>query len=693
MAKASKQPAPPLLAVEGLSITYRSRAGPVPAVREVSFTLEKGEGLGLVGESGCGKSTLAYAVMNYLGRSGRISGGSVRFKGRELAALPAEELRLLRGGEMAMVYQDPMSCLNPVMTVGAQLMEVPLVHEQATHGQARQRALDILAEVHLPDPAAVLERYPHQLSGGQQQRVLIGMSLMSNPELLVMDEPTTGLDVTIEAAILELVADLRARHGMALLFISHNLGTVMRVCERIGVMYCGELVEEGPVAEVFANARHPYTRGLMDCLPRLDTGRQSASLTPIPGQMPTHPEQTAGCVFALRCSEVREPACTAESVPTLPVPGSEAHHVRCVRSEELPAWQRPAPTNGEAAREPEEEEPLLEIVALEKAYEPTAGLLPWRGRGQPVRALNGVSLSVYRGQTLAIVGESGCGKSTLAKVLTGLEEATKGSVKLNGRELAGTAVESRPQEVKRSLQMVFQHPDGTLNPSHTVGFAIGRSLRRLASGRKGMIRQAVQGLLDIVSLPGQFSRRLPRQLSGGQKQRVAIARALAGNPELVVADEPVSALDVSVQAAIINLLLEIQQEQGTTMLFISHDLAVVRYLADRVAVMYLGKIMEFGKVEDVFEPPYHPYTEALLSSAPVVDTKRRRRIILEGDLPSPTDVPAGCPFYSRCPRKLGDVCADTPPPEQLLPGGHRIACHIPLETLREVEPVFMSETN
>ncbi|MCZ6843447.1 MAG: ABC transporter ATP-binding protein [SAR324 cluster bacterium] len=690
MAEQQKTNGAPLLSVQDLSVTYSSRAGVVPAVRKVSFSLEKGESLGLVGESGCGKSTLAFAVMNYLGRSGSISGGQVLFKGRELAAMPSEELRLLRGGEMAMVYQDPMSCLNPVMTIGRQLMEVPLVHQGVDYEQARQQALDILTEVALPDPPAVLERYPHQLSGGQQQRVLIGMSLMSNPELLVMDEPTTGLDVTIEAAILELVAELRKSHHMALLFISHNLGTVMRVCDRIGVMYCGELVEEGEIGEVFQNTRHPYTRGLLGCLPSLDTGKHGTSLMPIPGQMPAHPGQTEGCVFALRCNEVREPDCTAAPIPTLPVPGSGTHQVRCVRSGELPDWKRTRPANGGTAEEAESGEPLLEIVALEKSYLPSGGLVPWRARGEPVRALNGVSLTVYKGQTLAIVGESGCGKSTLAKVLTGLEEATEGSVKLNGIELAGTAVENRPWEVKKSLQMVFQNPDGTLNPSHTVGFAIGRSLRRLASGSTGPIRQAVQGLLRTVNLPAQFSRRLPRQLSGGQIQRVAIARALAGSPQLVVADEPVSSLDVSVQAAIINLLLEIQAEQGTTMLFISHDLAVVRYLADRVAVMYLGKIMECGKVEDVFEPPYHPYTEALLSSAPVVDTKQRRRIILEGDLPSPTDLPKGCPFYSRCPRKLGDVCADTPPPEHDVGGGHRIACHIPLETLREVEPVFVS---
>lgn len=692
MASASEPPA--LLSVDELSITYRTRAGVVPAVREVSFSLERGQSLGLVGESGCGKSTLAFAVMSYLGRSGSISGGTVRFKGHDLTTMPAERLRSLRGSEMAMVYQDPMSCLNPVMTVGDQLMEVPIVHDGATNEAARLRALEILGEVHLPDPEAVLGRYPHQLSGGQQQRVLIGMSLMANPELLVMDEPTTGLDVTIEAAILELIAELQAKHGMALLFISHNLGTVMRVCERIGVMYCGELVEEGPIREVFRDPRHPYTRGLLDCLPRLDSDKRSATLTPIPGQMPSPPEEGPGCVFALRCAEVREPECTTGTIPSFAVPGRPGHSVRCLRSAELPAWTAEqesvaaAPANGGGL------EPVLEIADLEKHYESGAGLFPWRGAKAPVRALNGVSMAARKGQTLAIVGESGCGKSTLAKVLTGLEGATNGSIKLNGVELADTAVERRSQEVKRSLQMVFQHPDGTLNPSHTVGFAIGRSLRRLTEEPSGGIRAAVARLLHVVNLPEQFARRLPRQLSGGQKQRVAIARALAGKPELVVADEPVSALDVSVQAAIINLLLEIQAENQTTMIFISHDLAVVRYLADRVAVMYLGKLMEVGPVADVFNPPYHPYTEALLSSAPVLESgSRQRRIILAGELPSPRDLPAGCPFHTRCPHKLGSICEDTPPPEHRLDGEHRIACHIPLDSLKAIEPVFLRKTD
>jgi peptide/nickel transport system ATP-binding protein len=679
---------PPLLEVEELWIGYRMRRGTVPAVRKVSFTLREGESLGLVGESGCGKSTLAYAVVHYLGRSGVRLRGSVRYRGEELATMSAERLRSIRGHEVAMVYQDPMSCLNPVLTVGEQLMEVPIVHANASPAQARERAMAMLDEVNLADPAALLARYPHQLSGGQQQRVVIAMALMGEPRLLVMDEPTTGLDVTIEAAILDLVAELQRRRRMAMLFISHNLGTVMRVCDRLGVMYFGELVEEGEIRTVFRNPRHPYTRGLLDCLPTFDTGKNTVTLKPIPGQVPAVPTDAEGCVFAPRCAHAEVPRCTTGALPPQPVPGSAVHTVRCVRAGELPPWSAPKSSGAAPTPPVSESEAVLRIEGLHKVYE---GSGHWyrRGANGGVRALNGVSVNAARGRTLAIVGESGCGKSTLAKILTGLEEGSQGAVRFRGEDLAGTAVEDRSTEVKRAVQMVFQHPDATLNPSHTIGFTIARTLKRLATIPPREMRKAVEKLLHTVNLPAAFARRLPGQLSGGQKQRVAIARALAGSPELVVADEPVSALDVSVQASILNLLLEIQSESETTMLFISHDLAVVRFLADHVCVMYLGQVMEYGTVEEVFNPPYHPYTEALLSAAPVADPDvKQRRIVLEGSLPSPNEVPPGCPFATRCPRRIGPLCDDTRPPEHRLPDGHRILCHIPLPELQAIEPVL-----
>ena len=679
----------PLLQLDDLSIGYRIRGGIVPAVRRVSFTLEEGDSLGLVGESGCGKSTLAYAVVNYLGRAGVRLRGRVLYEGQDLAALSGEALRSLRGREIAMVYQDPVSCLNPVLPIGEQLMEVPMIHEHATVEQARERAVAMLGEVKLPNAESVMARYPHQLSGGQQQRVVIAMALMGNPRLLVMDEPTTGLDVTIEAAILELIAELRERHRMALLFISHNLGTVMRVCNRLGVMYCGELVEEGEVREVFRNPRHPYTRGLLDCLPTFDTDKNTVTLKPIPGQVPAVPSEAPGCVFAPRCQFVEEPRCTRGEIAAERVAAAAHHRARCVRQAELPHWE-PAQSIREAPVAPAlSPEPLLRIDGLHKAYE-AAGVHWFRkGKDGGVHALNGISVSAAKGRTLAIVGESGCGKSTLARVLTGLEEASGGTIRFGDADLARTRVDRRTKALKRAIQMVFQHPDGTLNPSHTIGFTIARTLRRLASIPAGEMKRAVENLLQTVNLPAQFSRRLPSQLSGGQKQRVAIARALAGNPVLVVADEPVSSLDVSVQAAILNLLLEIQTASETTMLFISHDLAVVRFLADHICVMYLGRVMEYGTVEEVFDPPYHPYTEALLSAAPVADPDaKRRRIVLEGSLPDPSEPPRGCPFHTRCPRKIGPLCEDTLPPEHRLPGGHRIACHIPLPELQAMEPVL-----
>jgi peptide/nickel transport system ATP-binding protein len=677
----------PVLELRNASISYFTRAGAINVVPDISFVLQQGEALGLVGESGCGKSTVAFAVMNYLGGSGRLTGGEILFEGRNMATMAARDLRAIRGGRMAMVYQDPMSSLNPVMPVGRQLMEVPIVHQGAGEAEARQRALTMLSEVNLPDPESVFGRYPHQLSGGQQQRVVIAMALMAEPSLLVMDEPTTGLDVTVEAAVLDLVARLRHKHNSAIVFISHNLGTVVRVCDRIGVMYAGELVEEGVIGDVFRNPRHPYTRGLLDCIPVLGSDKHSTPLRPIPGQVPPALARPSGCVFAARCAYVDGPRCTTVRIPMEPLAGHPDHRVQCVRATEIEPWRRPVASTAAvvAARA---SQPMLDIKHLRKIYHQSPGIFS-REPGYDVKALNDISLAAGRGMTLAIVGESGCGKSTLAKVLTGLERATDGAVRLEGADIGQQPVETRPAETKRKLQMVFQNPDSTLNPSHSVGFTVERSLRRLKRMTGSQARERARVLMDIVKLPMDFVMRKPRQLSGGQKQRVAIARALAGDPDLLVADEPVSALDVSVQAAIINLLMEIQAKRDATLVFISHDLSVVRYLADHVAVMYLGKIVEFGSVDDVFSPPYHPYTEALLSAVPVADPDlQQKRIILEGSIPSVTQIPAGCPFATRCPRKVGAICDTTPPPEQETATGHRIACHIPLLELARVEPVI-----
>jgi peptide/nickel transport system ATP-binding protein len=508
------------------------------------------------------------------------------------------------------------------------------------------------------------------------------MALIAEPALLIMDEPTTGLDVTVEATVLELVRELRRRHRSAILFISHNLGTVARVCDRVGVMYSGELVEDGSVREIFANPRHPYTRALLDCLPTLGRDKRQAPLVPIPGQLEPAITRAPGCGFAARCVHVEIGRCTSGAIPVAPVEGEPGHRVACLRAHELAAWKRHGGDRSLRGA-PSSPDPAVSTHHLTKVYRRRGLFGPGRGA---VRALNDVDLVAPRSQTLAIVGESGCGKSTLAKVLSGIEVATEGRVTLEGVEVGGLPIDSRDRELKRKLQIVFQNPDSTLNPSHTVGYAIGRAIRRLRGRPLGDVPEAVARLLEVVRLSPTIAARKPRQLSGGEKQRVAIARALAGDPAVVIADEPVSALDVSVQAAIINLLDDIQAQRGATLVFISHDLSVVRYLADHVAVMYLGTVVEFGRVETVFAPPYHPYTEALLSAVPVPDPDAPpARILLEGPLPSGSEVPRGCPFATRCPRKAGSICDDTPPPVQRLAADHRIVCHIPAEELRRAQ--------
>jgi peptide/nickel transport system ATP-binding protein len=686
---ASEAARPPVLELRNVSISYFVRAGQMKVVPNISFKLGQGEALGLVGESGCGKSTVAFAVMQYLGSVGRITNGQVLFEGKDLAKMPAAELRAIRGRRISMVYQDPMSSLNPVIPIGRQLMEVPIIHFGQSEQEAHGRALQMLREVNLPDPETMMTRYPHQLSGGQQQRVVIAMALMAEPSLLVMDEPTTGLDVTVEAAVLDLVARLREKHNTAIIFISHNLGTVVRICDRIGVMYAGELVEEGPITEVFRNPRHPYTRGLLSCIPSLSADKNSRPLTAIPGQVPSILNRPKGCVFQPRCKFAVPERCSQDPLPTLGI--SERHSVKCVRAEELPAHER-LPEGIEAialGKAPVDAEAVLQIAHLRKTYHQATGM--FGSAGYDVHAVNNIDLAANRGQTLAIVGESGCGKSTLAKVLTGIELGSEGKVTLSGEEISKVPVEDRAAMIKRAIQMVFQNPDSTLNPSHSIGYVMQRAIRKLRGLSSGEARSEASTLLKTVNLPVEFAARMPRQLSGGQKQRVAIARALAGEPDLILADEPVSALDVSVQAAIINLLVDIQAKRGATLVFISHDLSVVRYLADYVAVMYLGEVMEYGRTEEVFAPPYHPYTEALLSAVPIADPDvHQRRIILEGSIPSPQNRPQGCPFATRCPRKVGAVCDTTPPPIQTTPNGHRIACHIPMDDLKKVDKVVVA---
>ncbi|MDZ3837221.1 MAG: ABC transporter ATP-binding protein [Rhodospirillales bacterium] len=681
-----------LLEIDRLSVSYLTRAGEIPAVVDFSLRVEAGESVGLVGESGCGKSTVAFALLRALGRNGRITEGQVRFQGRDLSGLDAAGLRALRGGEIAMVYQEPMAALNPSLTVASQLAEVPMIHAGVGRSKAMRQAAAMLADVGLSDAPRVLAAYPHQLSGGQQQRVVIAMALLGNPALLLLDEPTTALDVTVEAGILKLIGELGRRFGTAQLYISHNLGLIRETCTRVAVMYAGEVVEEGPVADLFRTPRHPYTQGLFACIPLPSSDKNARPLAPIPGQLPPPLARPKGCVFAPRCAFIQKGRCDVRPIAMEPADGP-GRAVRCVRWREIAgeeAAAAPPPVVHQPASLGEE---VLRVEGLQKHYVVEGGGIAALISGDGVRTVKAneaIELSARRRETVAIVGESGCGKSTFARVLMGLETATAGSVQFAGDEIGKTPVAERTPEQVGALQMVFQNPNETLNPSRSVGAQIARVVRKFeVETEPSRVRGRVQALLATVKLSAEIGRRRPRQLSGGQKQRVGIARAFAGNPKMVIADEPISALDVSVAAAVTELLMDIQRDQGTTLLFISHDLGIVRYLADRVVVMYLGQIVERGTTAEIFAPPYHPYTEALLAAAPMADPAvTKREIVLEGPLPSALDPPAGCPFASRCPRKLGRVCEVEPPPRHEPSPGHVIACHIPLAELAAIEPVF-----
>ena len=683
----------PVISIRNLGIAYETRKGDVHAVRDVSFDIHKGESVGIVGESGCGKSTLAYGLVNYLGRNGRISKGDVIFQGESLVGRSPEELRRLRGNNIAMVFQDPMTSLNPVLPIGVQMEEVLTIHQGVTGREAHERCIDMLAKVNMPDPETVMNRYPHQISGGQQQRVVIGMAMLNNPALLLMDEPTTALDVTVEAAALDLVNILRRDFDTAILLISHNMGIIARVSERVGVMYAGELIEMADVKEIFKRPTHPYTQGLIRCLPKLGRGKEESVLYPIRGRVPSPDALPPGCLFAPRCDYVRD-ECNAERPQLRPF--KDEHMTRCLFSEEIDPTEWVPPPDlvpiFERSQNEEMSDTLLKLNELQTYY-PYGNSFLGLGQQEFVKAVDGVSFDVFRGKTLGIVGESGCGKSTLIKTIIGLEGKTGGEAEFMGADI-GNRVKERDMTTIRELQMVFQNPDSTMNPSYSVGKQIERPLKRFKTVPPDQIREEVVRLLRAVKLDEFYYDRLPRQLSGGEKQRVGIARALAGRPDLVLCDEPVSALDVSVQAAVINLLLEIQKEFGTTMIFIAHDLSVVRFFSDFIAVMYLGQIVEIGPAEEIYAPPYHPYTEALLAAVPIPDPSAEQKMIrLEGSVPSPLNPPTGCRFHTRCPRRDmlpngGLICEQEVPPWQEVSEGHKIFCHVPLEALAKVDPVI-----
>jgi peptide/nickel transport system ATP-binding protein len=678
----------PLLSVRNLAVEFATANGPQRAVDGISYDLLPGETLGIVGESGSGKTVGALALLRLLpSASARIASGEARFDGADLLSMQPKRLRQIRGREIAMVFQDAMTALNPVRTVGSQIGEIIRVHHRSTRrDQLRKRAIELLRLVGVPDPAARHDQYPHELSGGMRQRVVIAMAIANEPKVLIADEPTTALDVTIQAQVIEVLEAAKAATDAAMILISHDLGLIAEMTDRVAVMYAGRFVETGDVHDIFAQAQHPYTVGLMTSLPRLDV--DVTRLTPIWGQPPDIANRPVGCAFHPRCPLYQERAECVEVVPRLLTVDHRNHATAChfypeVTSDYLPSEThdeaRSLPAVGRGDGAPSVELPgdgaatrdMLRVTNLQMRF-------PGSKSSGPVRAVDGVSFTIRAGETLGLVGESGCGKTTVGRTIIRLLEPTSGSVEFDGVDI--THLPRRQlRKIRRGMQIVFQDPFASLNPRKPVHEIIAEPLRIHGLYETGGSKRVAE-LLDLVRLPSDAARRRPNEFSGGQRQRIAIARALALKPRLLILDEPVSAVDVSIQAQIINLLDELQQELGLAFLFIAHDLAVVRHISDRVAVMYLGRIVETGDTRDIFERPTHPYTRALLSAVPVPDPRMRGRsgrIVLEGDLPSPAAPPSGCHFRTRCWKATERCAAEVP--SLVPPAGRRnpSACHYP----------------
>lgn len=659
------------LAVERLSVAYRVGGRDRAVLRDVSFRVGRGEAYGLVGESGCGKSTVALTAVRYLPRAGRITAGRVTMDGEDVTALDSDQLRHLRAHTVSMVYQDPGKALNPTLRIGKQVAEI-FTLAGASQAQAQERAAEMLRRVRISDPKRVMERYAHQLSGGMQQRVAIAMALAKDPALLILDEPTTGLDATVEAEVLDLIVQLRREFGTSILFISHNLAVVAKMCDRVGVLYAGMLVEEGPTAELFNTPRHPYTVALLRCLPRAGERKDHNRLDTIPGTLPAPGARITGCPFADRCA-LADDRCRRELPSLIDLGGRFA---RCHYHERAAFLPRQTPAEVKLSTTRADAAPVLEINRLNKTF---------RSGDHALRAVADVSLSIGAGETLGLVGESGSGKTTFARLLLGLLPPDQGGVVALDAKPLPPLLEERAEDQVKALQIVFQNPDSALNRAHSVRRIIGRALSRLGGLSGEALKTRLLELIQSVRLSERHLAVKPRQLSGGLKQRVAIARAFAGEPRLVVCDEPTSALDVSVQAAILNLLADLQAERQVSYIFISHDLGVVRYLSDKIAVLYLGRIMELGSSERVFDGPHHPYTEALLSAVPRLEGDQPSRIRLEGEIPSASNPPSGCVFHTRCPRKLGAICEEKEPPFVEEEAGHSLRCHIPIADLAKLQ--------
>ncbi len=685
-----------LLEIADLHTEIRLRSATVHALDGVSLNVEAGECLGIVGESGCGKTMTALSVMQLLPPGGHITGGSVTLAGQEISSLDENGMQHVRGNEIGMIFQDPMTSLNPTMTIGDQIAETVLLHRGADARTARARAIEVLGLVGMPRPAERVGNYPHQLSGGMRQRVMIAMALACEPKLLIADEPTTALDVTIQKQILELIDDLRRRLGMAVILVTHDLGVIAGRADRAAVMYAGKVVETTSTLRLFANPRHPYTEALFGALPE-KAADGIERLYSIPGMPPDLTSPPAGCRFAARCRYVqdscreREPALEGDSWDHLfrcffPVgKAGEAGDTAALQVKEAPGRRLER-----AAAGGDGQQPLLRTDGLVKNFAVTAGAVLQRKVGE-VSAVAGVSFAIRPGQTFGLVGESGCGKTTVGRLIAGLEKATGGSIMLDGEDLTKLSKRERRRRSPK-VQLMFQDSYASMDPRMRVGPILREPLAIQRIGSRQEQRNKIAAILDEVGLPGAAVDRYPHEFSGGQRQRLGLARALILRPKLVVADEPVSALDVSIQAQILNLMLDLQRDLGLTYLFISHDLSVVRYVSESIGVMYLGKLVEVGPADDVYYRPVHPYTKGLIDTVPVADpvaAQAREDKGVAGELPSALSPPSGCRFRTRCPRAQDICAAEEPPLRSFGPNGHRAACHFPLrepEGVTEPEP-------
>jgi len=688
----------PVLEVEGLRTEFRLKSANVVAVDDVSFHVGGGECVGVVGESGCGKTTIGLSVMKLLPNVGHVVGGSIKLLGRDLAPLGEKEMCTVRGNEVGMVFQDPLTSLNPTMNIGDQIAESVRLHQGASKKEGRSRALEVLKMVEMPNPSGRLDAYAHELSGGLRQRVMIAMALVCTPKLLIADEPTTALDVTIQAQILDLLDRLRRDLDMSVILITHDMGVIAERADRVLVMYAGRINEGASTTELFTRMRHPYSEALLASVAKLDQD-PSVRLVSISGLPPDLSKPIDHCRFAARC-RYAQPDCRESEPELLQAEDSEQHHVaRCfhqVGVDPLTIANRPEAVAKAADLNVKVDEValarqqvradsldrapvLVEVDHVVKEFVVTSGALVQRRLGS-VKAVSDVSLTIRTGETFGLVGESGCGKTTIGRMVVALESPTSGALRFGDEDIVGLSGEALRRR-RRDMQMMFQDPYASLDPRMRVGSILREPLTVQRIGTRDEQRRHVLRMLDEVGLPARSAELYPHEFSGGQRQRIGLARALALEPKLIVADEPVSALDVSIQAQILNLLKELQERHDLTYLFISHDLAIVKYMADRIGVMYLGKLVEIGPARDIYAHTAHPYTKALIDTIPVADPTQRehRGRHIHGELPSPLDPPSGCRFRTRCPFAQ-EVCAEEEPPLRPFGEGHLAACHFPLQT-------------